>query len=74
MADGNELLQRGELYISHCWPQKNAANCLFNTLKTEYRKQNLFTFQELVESLNRSDTMMVSIQQLWRTFLNMTNY
>ncbi len=53
---------------------QNAADHLYNCLKTEYHKQNLFTFQDLVETLNRSDTMMVSIQQLWRTFLNMTNY
>jgi hypothetical protein len=59
MTDGNELLQRGELFISCCWPHKNAADRLFNTLKTEYRKQNLFTFLELVESSNRSDRVMV---------------
>jgi hypothetical protein len=38
---------------------QNAADRLFNTLKTKYHKQNLFTFQELVESLNRSDRVMV---------------
>ena len=32
---------------------KNAADCLFNSLKTKYRLQNLFTFQDLLEALNR---------------------
>jgi hypothetical protein len=38
---------------------KNAADCLFNTLKNKYHKQNLFTFQGLVETLNKS--LMVTI-------------
>ncbi len=38
---------------------KNAADRLFNSLKNEYRKQNLFTFQDLVETLNKS--LMVTI-------------
>jgi len=38
---------------------KNAANCLFNSLKTEYRLQNLFTFQDLSEALNRSQMVTV---------------
>jgi hypothetical protein len=32
---------------------KNAADRLFNLLKTEYRLQNLFTFQALLEALGR---------------------
>jgi hypothetical protein len=32
---------------------KNAAYCLFNCLKTKYHLQNLFTFQDLLEALNR---------------------
>ena len=38
---------------------KNAADCLFNCLKLEYRKQNLFTFQDMVEALNRSEMVTV---------------
>jgi hypothetical protein len=33
---------------------KNAADCLFNSLKQEYWKQNLFTFDELVQTLDKS--------------------
>ncbi len=32
---------------------KNAADCLFYSLKDEYRRQNLFTFQDPVETLNK---------------------
>ena len=38
---------------------KNAADRLFNCLKLEYRKQNLFTFQDMVEALNRSEMVTV---------------
>jgi len=38
---------------------KNAADCLFNSLKTEYRLQNLFTFQDLLEAHNRSQMVTV---------------
>ncbi len=38
---------------------KNAADCLFNSLKDEYRRQNLFTFQDLVETLNKSSVVTV---------------
>jgi len=38
---------------------KNAADRLFNSLKTEYRLQNLFTFQDLLEALNRSPMVTV---------------
>jgi hypothetical protein len=38
---------------------KNAADCLFNSLKDEYRRQNLFTFQDLVETLNKSLVVIV---------------
>jgi len=38
---------------------KNAADRLFNCLKTEYRLQNLFTFQDLLEALNRSPMVTV---------------
>jgi hypothetical protein len=32
---------------------KNAADCLFNLLKQEYRKQNLFIFDKLVRMLDK---------------------
>jgi hypothetical protein len=32
---------------------KNAADRLFKSLKDGYRQQNLFTFQDLVETLNK---------------------
>jgi len=38
---------------------KNAADRLFNSLKHEYRKQNLFTFDELVRALDHSATVTV---------------
>jgi hypothetical protein len=38
---------------------KNAADRLFNCLKLEYRKQNLFTFQDMLEALNRSELVTV---------------
>ncbi len=47
----------------------NAADHLFNCLKTKYCKQNRFTFQELVETLNRSDMVTVH-QATLEDFLN----
>jgi hypothetical protein len=38
---------------------KNAADRLFNCLKLEYRKQNLFTFQDMLEALNRSELVTI---------------
>jgi hypothetical protein len=38
---------------------KNAADHLFNSLKHEYRKQNLFTFDELARALDQSATVTV---------------
>ena len=38
---------------------KNVADRLFNCLKLEYPKQNLFTFQDMVEALNRSEMVTV---------------
>ena len=38
---------------------KNAADRLFNSLKREYRKQNLFTFQDMLAVLNRSEMVTV---------------
>jgi hypothetical protein len=38
---------------------KNAADRLFNSLKLEYRKQNLFTFDELARALDQSATVTV---------------
>ena len=44
------------LVVGHA---KNAADRLFNCLKLEYRKQNLFTFQDMLEALNRSEMVTV---------------
>jgi hypothetical protein len=44
------------LVIGHT---KNAADCLFNLLKQEYRKQNLFTFDELVRTLDKSSLLTI---------------
>jgi len=38
---------------------KNAVDHLFNSLKHEYRKQNLFTFDELARALDQSATVTV---------------
>lgn len=38
---------------------KNAADRLFNSLKTEYRKQNIYTMEELIRSLDASDCVSV---------------
>ena len=38
---------------------KNAVDCLFNCLKLEYRKQNLITFQDMLEVLNRSELVTI---------------
>jgi len=38
---------------------KNAADRLFNSLKHEYRKKNLYTMEELIESLNVSTHVTV---------------
>ena len=38
---------------------KNSADRLFNSLKGEYRRQNIFTMEGLIESLNRSETVTV---------------
>jgi hypothetical protein len=55
MADGNGVFQRNTLYFPYGWPDqtKNAADCLFNLLKQDYRKQNLFTFDRLVRTLDK---------------------
>ncbi len=38
---------------------KNAADRLFNLLKQEYRKQNLFTFEQLSATLDRSASVTI---------------
>jgi hypothetical protein len=40
-------------------PPQNAADHLFNCLKTKYCKQKLYTFQDLVETLNMLAMVMV---------------
>ena len=44
------------LVIGHT---KNAADRLFNSLKIEYRKQNVFTMECLVDVLNTSESVSV---------------
>ena len=44
------------LIIGHT---KNAADCLFNSLKSEYCKQNIFTMEALVKKLNTSELVIV---------------
>ena len=39
---------------------KNAADRLFNSLKVQYRKRNLYTFNQLVEALGTSRTIRTS--------------
>ena len=38
---------------------KNSADRLFNTMKKEYRKHNIFTFEDLVSKLGESDTVTI---------------
>ncbi len=38
---------------------KNAADCLFHSLKHEYRKQDIFTMEMLIEKLSASDCVTV---------------
>ena len=38
---------------------QNAADRLFNSLKHEYRKKNLYTMEDLIVSLNRSDHVTI---------------
>jgi hypothetical protein len=61
MADGNGVFQRDTLYFPRGWPHKNAADCLFNLLKQEYWKQNLFTFDELVQMLDKSLSLTIHL-------------
>jgi len=38
---------------------KNAADRLFNSMKKEYRKHNIFTFEDLVSKLGESDSVTI---------------
>ena len=38
---------------------KNAADRLFNSLKVQYQKKNLYTFDQLVEALGKSRTITI---------------
>ena len=47
---------------------KNAADRLFNSLKTEYRKQNIFTMQGMIHTLSASDSVTVvpsDVEDFW---------
>ena len=45
---------------------KNAADRLFNSLKTLYRKKNLYTFDQLVKALGTSRTITIHQICVWR--------
>lgn len=38
---------------------KNAADCLFNSLKHEYRKKNIYTMEDMIITLDMSDSVTV---------------
>ena len=59
MADGNGVFQVGTVYFLVVGHTKNAADRLFNSLKHEYRKQNLFTFDQLARMLDQSASVTV---------------
>ena len=40
-----------KFYLPHCW--------LFNSLKVQYQKKNLYTFDQLVEALGKSRTITI---------------
>ena len=44
------------LVVSHT---KNAADRLFNSMKKEYWKHNIFTFEDLVSKLEQSDSVTI---------------
>jgi hypothetical protein len=48
---------------------KNAADCLFNSLKQDYWKKNLFTFDKLVQTLDKSLSLTIH-PTLVKDFLN----
>ncbi len=54
------------LVVGH---MKNAADCLFNLLKQEYWKQNLFTFDELVQTLDKLLLLTINLT-VAKDFLN----
>jgi hypothetical protein len=59
MADGNGVFQRDTLYFPCGRPQKNVADRLFNSLKQDYWKQNLLTFDKLVRKLDKSLSLII---------------
>jgi hypothetical protein len=59
MADGNWVFQRDTLYFPRDSHTKNVADRLFNLLKQEYWKQNLFTFDGLVWTLDKSLSLTI---------------
>ena len=59
MDYGIGVFQVGQLHFSCGWPHKNSADRLFNSMKKEYRKHNIFTFEDLVSKLGESDTVTI---------------
>ena len=56
------LVELGYFHHFSCsWPHKNAADHLFNSMKKEYLKHNIFTFEDLVSKYGESD--LVTIHQ-----------
>ncbi len=49
---------------------KNAADRLFNLLKQDYSKQNLFTFDKLVRTLVKSSLLTIHPRTLAEDFLD----
>ncbi len=59
MADGSGVFQRDMLCFPCVRPQKNEADRLFNLLKHEYPKQNLFMFDKLVWTLDKPSLLTI---------------
>ena len=59
MAKSSRVLQKGNFIFLVVGHTKNADDRLFNSLKHEYRKKNLFTMEELIEALSVSDSVSV---------------
>ncbi len=59
MAEGGRLFCKGQFHFPRCWSSKNAADRLFDSLKTEYRAKNIYTMEGLIEALDASDCVSV---------------
>ena len=59
MAEGDEIFYKVNFTFLVVGHTKNAADGLFNSLKQEYRKWNIFTMEDLVFQLNVSTSVTV---------------